>query len=46
MADGFSENAEFFTMTYEAPRPVAHNRSFEADRAAALAQGRINRASD
>ena len=30
MADGFEENVEFFTMTYEAPRPVAHHRSFEA----------------
>lgn len=30
MADGFEENVEFFTMSYEAPRPVAHNRSFEA----------------
>src|SRR5205814_5795794 len=30
MADGFEENVEFFTMTYEAPRPLAHNRSFEA----------------
>lgn len=30
MAEGFSENVEFFTMTYEAPRPVAHNRSFAA----------------
>ena len=29
-ADGFHENAEFFTMTYEAPRAVAHNRAFEA----------------
>ena len=29
-ADGFNENAEFFTMTYVAPRAVAHNRSFEA----------------
>ena len=28
-ADGFEENLEFFTMTYEAPRPVAHNRVFE-----------------
>ena len=27
---GFDENVEFFTMTYEAPRAVAHNRSFEA----------------
>jgi adenine-specific DNA-methyltransferase len=30
MSEGFEENVEFFTMTYEAPRPVAHNRSFEA----------------
>ena len=30
MAEGFEENVEFFTMTYEAPRPVAHNRSFHA----------------
>ncbi|MBA3328371.1 MAG: site-specific DNA-methyltransferase [Solirubrobacterales bacterium] len=30
MADGFEENVEFFTMTYEAPRAVAHHRSFEA----------------
>jgi adenine-specific DNA-methyltransferase len=30
MAEGFQENVEFFTMTYEAPRPVAHHRSFEA----------------
>ena len=30
MADGFEENIEFFTLTYEAPRAVAHNRSFEA----------------
>ena len=30
MAEGFEENLEFFTMTYEAPRPVAHNRAFEA----------------
>ena len=29
-ADGFEENVEFFTMTYEAPRPVAHNRAFSA----------------
>ena len=29
MAEGFEENVEFFTMTYEAPRPVAHNRAFE-----------------
>lgn len=27
---GFQENVEFFTMTYEIPRSVAHNRSFEA----------------
>ena len=30
MAEGFEENVEFFTMTYEAPRPVAHNRAFHA----------------
>ena len=30
MADGFEENVEFFTMTYEAPRPIAHHKSFEA----------------
>ena len=30
IAEGLRENVEFFTMTYEAPRPVAHNRSFEA----------------
>ena len=30
MAEGFKENVEFFTMTYEAPRLVAHNRAFEA----------------
>jgi adenine-specific DNA-methyltransferase len=30
MAEGLEENVEFFTMTYEAPLPVAHNRSFPA----------------
>ena len=30
MAEGLEENVEFFTMTYEASRPVAHNRAFEA----------------
>ena len=30
MAEGFEENIEFFTMTYEAPRSVAHHRSFAA----------------
>ncbi len=30
LAQGLDENIEFFTMTYEAPRPVAHNRAFEA----------------
>lgn len=30
MAEGFEENVEFFAMTYQAPRPVAHNRAFEA----------------
>lgn len=28
MADGFEENAAFFTLTYEAPRQVRHNRAF------------------
>ena len=30
IAEGFEENIEFFTMSYEAPRPVAHNRAFAA----------------
>ena len=30
IAKGFEENIEFFSMTYEAPRWVAHNRAFEA----------------
>lgn len=30
MAEGFEENVEFFTMTYEALRPVVHNRAFAA----------------
>ncbi|HET7315621.1 DNA methyltransferase [Salinisphaera sp.] len=30
MAEGFEENVEFFTLTYEAPRPVAHHKSFPA----------------
>lgn len=29
MADGFEENAEFFTLTYETPVSVSHNRAFE-----------------
>ena len=29
MAEGFEENVEFFTMTYEAQRSVAHHKSFE-----------------
>ena len=29
MADGFDENAEFFTLTYETPISVNHNRAFE-----------------
>jgi len=29
MADGFDENAEFFTLTYETPVAVSHNRAFE-----------------
>ena len=30
MADGLAENTAFFTLTYEAPLPVAHNRAFKA----------------
>ena len=30
IVEGLEENVEFFTMTYEAPRPLAHNRAFEA----------------
>ncbi len=29
MAAGFEENAEFFTLTYETPVAVSHNRAFE-----------------
>ncbi|MBF0755063.1 site-specific DNA-methyltransferase [Micrococcus luteus] len=29
MADGFAENAAFFTLTYEAPLEVRHHRAFE-----------------
>jgi adenine-specific DNA-methyltransferase len=29
MADGFEANAEFFTLTYETPVAVSHNRAFE-----------------
>ena len=29
MADGFEENAAFFTLTYESPVAVGHNRAFE-----------------
>src|SRR5690606_26178610 len=29
MADGFDENATFFTLTYESPLSVRHNRAFE-----------------
>jgi adenine-specific DNA-methyltransferase len=28
MADGFAENAEFFTLTYENPVAIGHNRAF------------------
>lgn len=28
MAQGFEENAEFFTLTYEAPVSISHNRAF------------------
>jgi adenine-specific DNA-methyltransferase len=30
IADGLEENLEFFNLTYEAPRAVAHHRSFAA----------------
>ena len=30
MSEGLAENVEFFTLTYQAPRPVAHHRAFEA----------------
>ncbi|ECH9476828.1 site-specific DNA-methyltransferase, partial [Salmonella enterica subsp. enterica] len=29
MADGFEENAAFFTLTYETPLSIRHNRAFE-----------------
>lgn len=29
ISDGFEENAEFFTLTYESPLAVSHNRAFE-----------------
>jgi adenine-specific DNA-methyltransferase len=29
MADGFEENAEFFTLTYENPVAIGHNRAFQ-----------------
>ena len=29
MAEGFEENAAFFTLTYEAPRSVSHHKAFE-----------------
>ena len=28
MSDGFEENAEFFTLTYETPLAIGHNRAF------------------
>jgi adenine-specific DNA-methyltransferase len=28
MAEGFAENAEFFTLTYETPLAISHNRAF------------------
>lgn len=30
MSEGFSENVEFFTMTYEEPRAIVHHRAFPA----------------
>lgn len=29
MAEGFEENAEFFTLTYETPVSISHNRAFD-----------------
>lgn len=29
MSEGFEENAEFFTLTYETPLSISHNRAFE-----------------
>lgn len=29
MSEGFTENAEFFTLTYETPIAISHNRAFE-----------------
>ncbi|MCF2514543.1 hypothetical protein LVY65_05615 [Sphingomonas sp. G124] len=29
MAEGFEENAEYFTLTYETPVAISHNRAFE-----------------
>jgi adenine-specific DNA-methyltransferase len=29
MSEGFAENAEFYTLTYETPVAVSHNRAFE-----------------
>ena len=46
MADGFEENVEFFTLTYEAPLRVASPPRVREDRAAALAAGRVARAAD
>ena len=37
MADGFEENAEFFTLTYETPVAVSHQTRLRAHRAAAVA---------
>ena len=28
MSDGFKENAEFFTLTYETPLAISHNKAF------------------
>ena len=43
MADGFEENVEFFTLTYEAPLRVASQPRVRQDRAAAVAAGRLAR---
>ena len=44
IADGFEENVEFFTLTYEAPVTIAHNRAFERHRSAALASRPVRKA--
>ena len=44
MAEGFEENAEFFTLTYETPVAVSHQSRLRTDRAAAVAARRQSKA--